>query len=80
MPEILYEFIILPEPQQYYEVLTQSVIYLDNHLDGSQRFNLYAVDKFFIEIEYCTIENNIIRLQCFKTGYLLDKYSHLGEI
>jgi hypothetical protein len=68
---------MLDDQQQYDEVLNISGIYLDNLLSGSQRFNLYAMDLFFVEIEYSTTENKIVGLKAFKTGHLLDRYSNL---
>jgi hypothetical protein len=68
---------MLDDQQQYDEVLNKSGVYLDNHLNGSQRFNLYAMDLFFVEIEYSTTENKIVGLKTFKTGHLLDRYSNL---
>jgi hypothetical protein len=76
----LYEFNVLTEQQQYDEILNISGIYLDNHINGSQRFNLYAIDRFFVEIEYNNTENKIVGLRSFKTGSLLDKYSNLKGI
>jgi len=71
---------MLNDQQQYDEVLNKSGVYLDNHLSGSKRFNLYAIDRFFVEIEYNTIENKIVGLRTFKTGNLLDRYSNLKGI
>jgi len=76
----LYEFNLLKEPQQYYQVLNKSGIYLDNHINGSKRFNLYAIDRFFVEVEYNNTENKIVGLRSFKTGSLLDKYSNFKGI
>jgi len=76
----LYEFKMLEEQQKYDEVLNISGIYLDSHLNGNQRFNLYGIDRFFIEIEYNNIENKIVGLRAFKTGKLLNRYSNLKGI
>lgn len=73
----LYDFKLLDKQQQYDEVLNKSGVYLDNHFNGSQRFNLYAIDRFFIEIEYDSTENKIVDLRTFKTGELLDRYSNI---
>jgi nitrate reductase NapAB chaperone NapD len=76
----LYEFNALEQQSKYDEVLNISVVYLDNHINGNQRFNLYAIDKFFVEIEYNITENKIVIFRAFKTGDLLDKYSSLNGI
>jgi hypothetical protein len=76
----LYEFILLAEHQQYDEVLNGSGVYLDNHINGNQRFNLYAIDKFFVEVEYNNTKNKIVGLRPFKTGSILNKYSNINGI
>jgi hypothetical protein len=76
----LYEFNALDQQSKYDEVLNISGVYLDNHINGNQRFNLYAIDKFFVEVEYNNTENKIVGLISFKTGDLLDRYSHLNDI
>jgi hypothetical protein len=47
----LYQFKMLNEPQQYDEVLNNSGVYLDNNINGNHRYNIYAIDKFFVEVE-----------------------------
>jgi hypothetical protein len=76
LPMTLYEFNLLTEPQQYDEVLNKSGIHLDNHINGSQRFNLYAIDRFFVEVKYNNEENKIVGLRSFKTGSQLDQYGN----
>ena len=50
---------------------------MDAIIEGNYRFALYAIDKFFVEVEFDKKENKIIRNIPFKTGRLLDKYSNL---
>jgi hypothetical protein len=71
---------MLSDQKQYDEVLNGSGVYLDNHIKGNLRFNLYAIDKFFVEVEYNNTENKIVNLSAFKAGALLDKYSNLKGI
>jgi hypothetical protein len=73
----LYQFNSLPKDNQYDEVLNGSGVYLDNHIQGNQRFNLYAIDRFFVQIQYDSQKNEIVGLRSFKTGKLLDRYSNL---
>lgn len=72
----LYEFKLLPEQEQYHITFPEGE-FLDSRICGDQRFALYAVDKFFVEVEYDADENKIINRRPFKTGKLLDKYSSL---
>ena len=34
---------------------------------------------FFVEVTYDSIENKIIEINSFKSGYLLDKYSNIDN-
>jgi hypothetical protein len=72
----LYEFNLLPEQNQYDATFRQGT-FIDYKIIGYSRFALYAIDMFFVEVEYNTLTNEIKNLNSFKTGYLLDKYSNL---
>ena len=74
----LYEFNLL-DLNNKMEVINQTGIYLDNHITDKIRFNLYAIDRFFIEVCYNSIENKITKIQSFKSGHLLDKYSNIDS-
>ncbi|WP_405350689.1 hypothetical protein [Nonlabens sp. Asnod3-H03] len=71
---------MLQEQQQYDVVLNGLGVYLDNHINGHQRYNLYAINRFFVEVEYNSTTNKIVNLRAFKAGDLLDKYSNLKGI
>ena len=47
--------------------------FIDNHVTKTERCNLYALDKFFVEVVYKPEQNTITELGSLKTGYLLDK-------
>lgn len=51
--------------------------FLDNYIAKQERCNLYAIDKFFVEVVYNPEFNSITDIRSFKTGHLLDKYSKL---
>lgn len=51
--------------------------FLDNYIAKQERCNLYAIDKFFVEVVYNSEFNSITDIRSFKTGHLLDKYSKL---
>lgn len=70
----LYEFLALPDQEQYEIVFTQGD-YIDLRLEESKRFVLYAVDLFFVEVEYDNEVNKIKGKRAFVTGEVLDKYS-----
>lgn len=70
----LYEFLVLPDQEQY-DIIFNIGEFLDVSLEENKRFVLYAVDLFFVEVEYNSIENRIVNKRAFVSGEILDKYS-----
>jgi hypothetical protein len=70
------EFNLLSETKQFDATFNQAT-FIYFKVIGVIRFALYALDKFFVEVEYNNSTNKITSLKSFKTGYLLDKYSNL---
>jgi hypothetical protein len=70
----LYEFNLL-DLNERIEAVNKLATFLDNHATKSERCNLYALDRFFVEVVYNPTTNKITDAHSFKTGYLLDKYS-----
>ena len=50
--------------------------FLDNYVTTDIRMNLYAIDKFFVELVYDSDENKIIEVRSFKSGEELEKYTN----
>jgi|TARA_R110000796_G_scaffold174394_2_gene291344 hypothetical protein len=73
----LYEFNILDINNQM-ETVNQQSVYLDNHVTKDEKFNLYAIDMFFVEVEYKNKLNNITNIGSFKSGNLLDNYANFN--
>ena len=61
------------------ETVNQLGIYLDNHITKNEKFNLYAIDMFFVEACYNSLENKISGIKSFKSGHLLDRYSNIDN-
>jgi hypothetical protein len=74
----LYEFNLLDINNQM-ETVNQQGVYLDNHITKDEKFNLYAINMFFVEVCYNSLENKISGIKSFKSGHLLDKYSNLSS-
>lgn len=70
----LKEFNILSDHDKYVITFQQGV-FLDYHLAGNLRYALYAIDKFFVEVEYKVDENKIINLASFIEGDKLNRYT-----
>ena len=74
----LYEFNLLDINNQM-EAVNQQGVYLDNHITKDEKFNLYAINMFFVEVCYNSLENKISGIKSFKSGHLLDKYSNIDS-
>ena len=74
----LYDFNIL-DLNGKMEIISKQGVYLDNHITKIKKFNLYAVDMFFVEVCYNSIENKITDINSFKSGHLLDRYSNIDN-
>ena len=75
----LYEFNVL-DLNNKMESVNQLGVYLDNYIAETEKFNLYAIDMFFVEVTYSSIENRIREIKSFKSGHLLDRYSNLDDL
>jgi hypothetical protein len=75
----LYEFNLLDINNQM-ETVNQQGVYLDNHITKNEKFNLYAINMFFVEVCYNSLENKISGIKSFKSGHLLDKYSNIDSL
>ncbi len=71
----LYEFKMLSDHEQYDLLFTKGE-FLDVHLEVNSRFALYALFKFFVEIEYDSVNNKIVNKVSFISGKKLDRYSN----
>jgi hypothetical protein len=75
----LYEFNLLDINNQM-ETVNKQGVYLDNHITKNEKFNLYAINMFFVEVCYNSLENKITGIKSFKSGHLLDKYSNIDGL
>ena len=57
----LYEFNGLDLNNQM-ETVNQQGVYLNNHITKNEKFNLYAINMFFIEVCYNTLVKTILLL------------------
>lgn len=73
----MYDFINLPDEEQLEVVFVKGKC-LEIRIEEDKRYLLYAVDLFFVEVEYSCNENSIRRNRAFVYGELLDKYALLN--
>jgi len=72
----LYEFNLLDINNQM-KTVNQQGVYLDNHITQDEKFNLYAINMFFVEVCYNSLENKVSGIKSFKSGHLLDRYCNI---
>lgn len=68
------EFDKLSEHERY-DITFNQGDFIEYWIERNQRFALYAVFMFYVEVEYNTEENKIKNLISFDDGELLDKYT-----
>lgn len=71
----LKEFNILDHDSRLFVVVDKGT-FLDNYVTTDIRMNLYAIDKFFVELVYDGDENKIIEVRSYKSGRELEKYTN----
>jgi hypothetical protein len=69
----LYEFNLLTEDNKLKTVCDIGE-FIENHISIDGIKNLYAINKFYVEVVYDAKSNQIIGVESFKTGKDLDKY------
>ena len=74
----LYEYKMLSEDEQWDAVFSIGK-FLDIFIEGNSKYVLYAIDKFFVEVEWNIENDNIIGKGEFKYGDTLDRYCNLPK-
>ena len=75
----LYEFNLL-DINNHMKAINQQGVYLDNHIIKNEKFNLYAINMFFVEVCNNSLKNKISAIKSFKSGNLLDRYSNIDGL
>lgn len=75
---ILYEYKTLSEDDQWDNVFSKGK-FLDIDLEGNSKYVLYALDKFFIEVEWNDETDEIVGKEEFAYCDNLDKYSNIPK-
>ena len=53
--------------------------FLDIVIAGNSKYVLYAIDKFFVEVEWNIETDEIVDKRVFKCGDTLDRYSNVPK-
>jgi len=76
----LYEFNLLKTHLEKYDAIFTKGEFIHVLYKNNKKFALYAINKFFVEIEYDSKNNRIIGYKSFKSGHLLDKHAEDIEL
>jgi hypothetical protein len=68
----LYEFNILSDDDKLKTVWVKGV-FLDNYVTKSEKKSCYAIDMFFVELEYDLKSISMIKINSFKTRHYLNE-------
>ena len=60
-----------------YDLTFNHGVFIEYFVHGNQRFALYSVYMFYVEVEYNSNKNRINNVVCFEEGKLLDKYTFI---
>ena len=74
----IYEFIKLSEIEKGTAIWDGE--FLAERFSNEQRYALYHLGEFFVEVEYNPKKNKLISLRPFKTKKLLEPYLHQIDI
>ena len=74
----LYEYKMLSEDDQWDMVFSKGK-FLDIVIEGNSKHVLYAIDKFFVEVEWNFETDEIVGKEVFKCGDTLDRYSNVPK-
>ncbi|MCK0162071.1 hypothetical protein [Allomuricauda sp. F6463D] len=74
----IYDYMALCKDKQW-EILWEDGIFLTSYKSIDCWFILYAIDKFFVELELCPLKGTILGMGVFVHGKKMDKYIN-GEL
>ena len=69
---------MLSEDDQWDTVFSKGK-FLDIVIEGDSKFVLYAIDQFFVEVEWNIQKDEIVGKGEFKCGDTLDRYSNVPK-
>ncbi|MBO6828859.1 MULTISPECIES: hypothetical protein [Flavobacteriaceae] len=70
----IYDYLALSKEEQW-ETLWDDAVYVASFRSIDCCFQLYAMDRFFIELELCPQQGSILNMGVFVHGKKMDKYT-----
>ncbi|MFD2101312.1 hypothetical protein [Flagellimonas iocasae] len=75
----LYDYLALDNDEQW-DVLWDEGVYLTSYKSIDCSYRLYAINKFYVEVEMCVTRDIILGMGVFVEGKKLEKYLIEGKI
>lgn len=69
----LYDYLKLSQEEQW-DILWDVGVYITSYKSIDCSYRLYAIDKFFVEVEMCVSKETVLGMGIFKEGKKLEKY------
>jgi hypothetical protein len=73
----LYQFKLLKEQEQYNTVWEKGTL-IDARMTADDKFLLYKIDSFYVEIKYNAVKNTIEGLKSFSSVIALRDYLNMN--
>lgn len=70
----MYDYLKL-ELQEQHEVAITKGRFLQFKFADRRIYSLYALEKFFVELEYLSRTNDLEKITAFRAGHLLDRHT-----
>ncbi len=74
----IYDYLALSKEEQW-DTLWEEGVFLTSYKSIDCSFMLYAIDRFFVELELCPLKGSILEMGVFVHGRKMDKYIN-GEL
>ncbi|MGN7513676.1 MAG: hypothetical protein ACTHOM_04825 [Allomuricauda sp.] len=75
----IYEYLMLSKEEQW-DTLWDKGVYLTTFKSIDCSYRLYAIDKFYVEVEMCVTKDSPIGMGVFVEGKKLEKYLEDGKL
>lgn len=69
----IYEYLALSKEEQW-DVLWDQGVFLTSYKSIDCSFQLYAIERFYVELELCPLNGTILEMGLFVHGKKINKY------
>lgn len=75
----IYEYLAMSQEEQW-DILWDDGVYITSYKSIDCSYRLYAIDKFYVEVEMCVTNETVLGMGVFKEGKKLDKYINDNQV